>query len=183
MIWLCGRLVCVDTFKVTAIEGFLWLCVLYTYSYFPSHLSSHQTHMVAKESTETLTGSARAWLSEQYAALAHYTHMITWPFPQWMSLIRSHWRSHWVCNCFPLGETLTAIELHLTAESADECSLSAEWSGLILLWVVMELLKIPKPPDQFQGEGDASCVFFFSVKETAGQEFICLLIHWSDTRH
>lgn len=85
--------------------------------------------------------------------------MITWPFPQWMSLIRSHWRSHWVCNCFPLGETLTAIELHLTAEFADECTLSTEWSGLILLWVVMELLKTPKTTRSVLGWG--WCIMFF----------------------
>lgn len=57
---------------------------------------SHQTHT---ERTET---ASAAWLSEQWAALVHYAHMITWPFPQRMSLIRSHWRSHQVCNCFPL---------------------------------------------------------------------------------
>lgn len=86
--------------------------------------------------------------------------MITWPFPQWMSLIRSQWRSHWVCNCFPLGEMLTAIESHLTAEFADECSLSTEWSGLILLWVMMELPQTPKPSDQSKDEGDVLyCVF------------------------
>lgn len=102
--------------------------------------------------------------------------MITWPFPQWMSLIRSHWRSHWVCNCFPLGETSTAIESHLTAEFADECSLSTEWSGLILLWVVMELLRTPKPPVQLSGESDASCFgfFFFVRRDLQGKSsYVC----------
>lgn len=51
-------------------------------------------------------------LSEQWAALAHYTHMITWPFPRRMSLIRSQWRRRRLCNCLPLGrrrgKTLTA---------------------------------------------------------------------------
>lgn len=42
-------------------------------------------------------------LSEQWAALAHYTHMITWPFPRRMSLIRSQWRRRRLCNCLPLG--------------------------------------------------------------------------------
>ncbi len=65
---------------------------------------------------------------------------------------------------FPIrGKTSAAIESHLTAESADECSLSTEWSRLILPWVVMELLKTPKPPDQFKGDSDASCFFLFFV--------------------
>lgn len=129
---------------MTAVQIFLRGGMLYIQNHFIPQISLRQTHIVAKEWVETLTDSARAWLSEQWAALAHYTHTITWPFPQWMGLIRSHWRSHWVCNCFPLGEMLTAIELHLTAEFADECCLSTEWSRLILLWGVREKLHIWK---------------------------------------
>lgn len=148
IIWLCRRFVWLylneKRKRVTYLSDYT-CCTLKAISL--HILSCHQTHIVAKEWTEALTGSAWARLSEQSAALAHYTHMITWPFPQWMSLIRSQWRIHWVCNCFPLGEMLTAIELHLTAEFADECSLSTEWSGLIQLWVVMECLKISKLSD------------------------------------
>lgn len=129
----------------------LLLCIFHIQSLYTPHFSCHQAHIVAKEATEALTRPAWAWLSEQSAALVHYTHMITWPFPPWMSLIRSHWRIHWVCNCFPLGEMLTAIESHLTAEFADECTLSTEWSRLIRHRVVMELLKIPKPPEHEGG--------------------------------
>lgn len=50
---------------------------------------------------------------------------------------------------------LTATELRLTAESADECSPSAAWRRLILLWVVMESLKNP-----FCDDGDVSFFFF-----------------------
>lgn len=156
----------------------LWLCMFYPQSLYTPHIFCHQTHIVAKEATEAPTRPTWAWLSEQSAALAHYTHMITWPFPPWMSLIRSHWRIHWVCNCFPLGEMLTAIESHLTAEFADECTLSTEWSGLIRLRVVMELLKIPKPPEQWGWCRNVS--FHISYTALQGQKLRCFFVHWSD---
>lgn len=89
----------------TTSEISLWMSID-TLSHFHSHCSSQQTYPVASDPTKT----EWPWLSEQYAALVHYAHMITWPFPQRMSLIRSRWRSQSVCNCFPLGETVTAIE-------------------------------------------------------------------------
>lgn len=53
--------------------------------------------------------------------------MITWPFPLRMSLIRSQWRSHWVCNCFPLGEN---VDCHWVASHCRVC-----WRMLAVHWV------------------------------------------------
>lgn len=55
---------------------------------------------------------------------------------------------------------LTAIELHLAAEFADECSASTEGSRFILLWVMMELPRTLQPSDGFEDEGDVLCCFW-----------------------
>lgn len=102
--------------------------------------------------------------------------MITWPFPQRMSLIRSQWRSHWVCNCFPLGETSTAIESYLTAVFADGCSVRwVEQDNSAVMPLVRIAITTIIPRMQEMRHLFFIIHLFLSVKPTAGQEFACLI--------